>query len=132
MNRNRRRAPRRAVVEKAANVSLTNSWESQSYRGSPVRQPMISMITAKIGTPRMNAAKFRWSWATAHTARREPRRGKARYAGSRAASWAWGGSVAASASAAAQKTSHAQWKLPRVASDEELVLAFTGATSANL
>src|SRR2546428_1670215 len=48
---------------------------------------MASMITAKIGTPRMNAAKFRWSWATAHTASREPTRGKARYAGSLAAAW---------------------------------------------
>src|SRR5439155_480975 len=33
------------------------------------------MITAKIGTPRMNAAKFRCSWATAQTARREASRG---------------------------------------------------------
>jgi hypothetical protein len=39
---------------------------------------MISMITAKIGTPRMKAAKFRWSWAMPHTARRLPTRGKLR------------------------------------------------------
>jgi len=52
---------------------------------------MISMITAKIGTPRMKAAKFRWSWATAQTASREPMTGKARYAGSWVASWAWAG-----------------------------------------
>jgi hypothetical protein len=39
---------------------------------------MASMITAKIGTPRMKAAKFRCSWATAHTASREPRRGNDR------------------------------------------------------
>jgi hypothetical protein len=30
------------------------------------------MITAKIGTPRMNAAKFKWIWAMTHTASREP------------------------------------------------------------
>ena len=69
-------------MEKAAKVSLTSSCESQSYRCSPVRQPMISMMTAKMGTPRMNAAKLRCSCATAHTARREPRSGKARYVGS--------------------------------------------------
>src|SRR5262245_5185258 len=49
---------------------------------------MASMITAKIGTPRMKAAKLRCSWATAQTASREPSTGKARYAGSLAASWA--------------------------------------------
>ncbi len=86
MNRNRRSAPSSAVVEKAANVSLTNSCESQSYWASPVRQPMISMMAAKIGTPRMNAAKFRWSCAIAQTASREPISGNARYAGSLAAS----------------------------------------------
>ena len=52
-------------MENAANVSLTNSWDSQSKRrpssvSIPRRQPMNSMITAKIGTPRMKAAKFRW------------------------------------------------------------------------
>src|SRR5262249_18587183 len=72
--------------------SLTNSWASQSYRASRVRQPMISMMTAKMGQPRMNAAKLRWSWATAHTTRREPISGKFRYAGSFAASWASAGS----------------------------------------
>src|SRR5262249_6010977 len=55
---------------------------------------MISMMTAKMGTPRMNAAKFRWSWATAHTARREPSTGKLRYAGSRTASCAYAGATA--------------------------------------
>jgi len=47
---------------------------------------MISMMAAKIGTPRMNAAKFRWSCAIAQTASREPISGNARYAGSLAAS----------------------------------------------
>ncbi len=66
------------MVENAANVSFTNSWASQSYFSSRVRHPMISMMTAKIGHPRMKAAKLRWSWATAHTASREPMRGKLR------------------------------------------------------
>ncbi len=33
---------------------------------------MNSMITAKIGTPRMNAAKFRWIWEITQIASREP------------------------------------------------------------
>jgi hypothetical protein len=39
---------------------------------------MISMMTAKMGTPRIKAAKFRWIWAAPHTARRLPIRGKLR------------------------------------------------------
>ncbi len=66
------------MVENAANVSLTNSCESQSYWALRVRQPTISMMTAKMGTPRMKAAKFRCSCATAHTASREPISGNAR------------------------------------------------------
>src|SRR5437870_2007345 len=65
---------------------------------------MISMITAKIGTPRMKAAKFRWSCAIAQTASREPINGKARYAGSLAASWAAAGSAVAASSRAATGT----------------------------
>jgi hypothetical protein len=54
---------------------------------------MISMMTAKMGTPRMKAAKLRWSWATAHTASRDPIHGKFRYAGSLAASCACAGPI---------------------------------------
>ena len=86
MNRNRRSAPSSAVVENAANVSLTELVREPVVLASRVRQPMISMMTAKIGTPRMKAAKFRCSWATAQTASREPISGNARYAGSLAAS----------------------------------------------
>jgi hypothetical protein len=83
IRRKRSRPPRSAVVENAAKVSFTNSWASQSKRRPsgvwrPVRQAMISMMTAKIGTPRMNAAKLRWIWAMTHTASREPVYGKAR------------------------------------------------------
>src|SRR5947207_1634053 len=67
-----------------------------------------TMMTAKIGTPRMNAAKFRCSCATAHTARRDPNTGNARYAGSFAAFCAVcasTGSTASTVSATPQKTS---------------------------
>src|SRR6267143_6508385 len=67
------------------------------------------MITAKIGTPRMNAAKFRWSWATAHTASRDPTRGNARYAGSLAACpavWASTGRAARTLSTRPERTSN--------------------------
>src|SRR5262250_1900977 len=67
---------------------------------------MISMITAKMGTPRMNAAKFRWICATAHTARREPSTGKARYAGSLAACWASAGSATKRAAAINRRHAH--------------------------
>ena len=66
------------MIEKAAKVSLTNSWASQSWRcpssrSEPILHPMNSMMTAKIGTPRMNAAKFRWTCAMTQTMSREPR-----------------------------------------------------------
>src|SRR5262245_11001267 len=62
---------------------------------------MNSMMTAKIGTPRMNAAKFRWIWAITQIASREPIQGKARYAAS-FCSWAQAG-VARQATAAATR-----------------------------
>jgi hypothetical protein len=40
------------------------------------------MMTAKIGTPRMKAAKLRWIWEITQTIRREPMTGNARYAAS--------------------------------------------------
>ncbi|OGL24531.1 MAG: hypothetical protein A3G44_03575 [Candidatus Rokubacteria bacterium RIFCSPLOWO2_12_FULL_73_47] len=85
-----------------------------------------------MGTPRMKAAKFRWSCATAQTASREPISGKARYAGSVAASCASAGSAASSPrSVSVQRTVQAQSRPPRGPWDDALVLGFTGAISAN-
>src|SRR5688500_5035366 len=69
-------------------------------------------MTAKIGTPRMKAAKLRCSCATAHTASREPNSGKLRYAGSLfAASCASAGSSDRRTTAASSRSR--RWALRR-------------------
>jgi hypothetical protein len=85
MNRNRRSAPSSAVVENAANVSLTSSCESQSYWASRVRQPMISMMTADRHAED-EGGEVQMQLGDRPTASREPISGNARYAGSLAAS----------------------------------------------
>jgi len=58
------------VVENAAESSPVNSRASRSQRVSPVRQPTISTMEAKIGTPSTKAPNIRWTWATIQITRR--------------------------------------------------------------
>ena len=77
-----RTPPSKAVVENAPIQSLINSCAMRSYRMSFDFQPINSMITANIGTPRIKDPNSRWSWAAIHAAFRLPIFGKVRYSAS--------------------------------------------------
>ena len=77
-----RTPPSKAVVENAPIQSLINSCAIRSYRSSFVFQPINSMITANIGTPRIKDPNNRCSCAAIHAALRLPIFGNGRYSAS--------------------------------------------------
>src|SRR5574337_864956 len=83
--------PNDAVVAKAADSSLVNSFAILSYLMSPPLNPTISTITAKIGTPSTKAANMRCNSDTIQTTTRESIPKKVLY---------WTGGISSSSAAA--------------------------------